>query len=296
MCEGKKAAWKREVLCHRDLVPFLGEYKVDEITPSLILKWREQEAHRIVRGGKQISPRSVNYNLGYLKRLFNYAVDIQGWLKENPAGRIKPLPEKRLEVQVVSEDEEQKLLDACEHDWFRRLLIFSSETGLRNGEIVSLKIGDFHLDYGVPHFRKEREKSKIITEFPIVSERLATAIREQMSSCKTTDFFFFDEKGNPLNIHKMNYWLKRTARKAGIRSLGFHDMRRTFCSRLNWLGCNKMFTEYLMGHTVKGIESHYLAYNIASVYEELKRVEEIKKNRVIHLSYITKKEEISVAV
>ena len=53
-----------------------------------------------------------------------------------------------------------------------------------------------------------------------------------------------------------------------------------------------MFIEYLMGHTVKGIESHYLAQNLVRLQEELMRVEEIKKNRVIPLSYLEKGEEV----
>ena len=296
MCIGKKAAWKREALCHRDLVPFFGEQKIDQITPQLVLKWREQETQRTVRGGKQISPRSVNYNLGYLKRLFNYTVDIQGWLKENPAIRIKPLPEKKREVQVVSEEEEQKLLDACEHPWLKRLLIFGSETGFRNGEVASLRTGDFYLDYGIPHFKKEREKNKVLTEFPIVSERLTKVIQEQMSAYRTTDHFFVDGNGKSFNIHNINYWIKKTAKKAGIKSIIFHSLRKTFCSRLNWLGCNKMFIEYLMGHTVKGIESHYLAQNLTRLQEELQRVEELKKNRVTHLSHFEKMEGIPVSV
>lgn len=296
MCQGKKIAWKREALCHRDMVPFFGEQRIDQITPQLVMKWREEEMQRIVRGGKQISPRSVNYNLGYLKRLFNYTVDIQGWLKENPAIRIKPLPEKKREVQVVSEEEEQKLLDACEHPWLKRLLIFGSETGFRNGEVASLRTGDFYLDYGIPHFKKEREKNKVLTEFPIVSERLTKVIQEQMSAYRTTDYFFVDGNGKSLNIHNINYWIKKTAKKAGIKSIIFHSLRKTFCSRLNWLGCNKMFIEYLMGHTVKGIESHYLAQNLTRLQEELQRVEEIKKNRVTHLSHFEKMEGIPVSV
>ena len=100
---------------------------------------------------------------------------------------------------MLSEDEEEKLLDACERDWVRRALIFGIETGLRVGEVVSVKVGDFHLDYGIPHFKIEREKSKVTTEFPIVSESLASVIREQMSACRTTDHFFTDESEQAAN-------------------------------------------------------------------------------------------------
>jgi len=293
MCEGKKIACNREELCHKDLIPFFGERRIDQITSKLVLEWRGGEIQRIVRGGKKISPRSANYNLGYLKRFFNYAIDVQEWLKENPATKIRPLKENNKRERVLSEDEEQRLPSVCERDWFKRVLIFGIETGLRISEIASLRTGDFHLDYGIPHFKKAREKNTVSTEFPIVSERLATVIQEQMSACRTTDHFFVDEKGCPVSRYNIDYWFRRAKIKAGIEGLIFHDLRRTFCSRLNWLGCNKMFIEYLMGHTVKGIESHYLAHNLVRLQEELIRVEEIKKNRVIPLSYLEQEQDVS---
>ncbi|MFH0795681.1 MAG: site-specific integrase [Candidatus Omnitrophota bacterium] len=301
MCKGKKIAWDREDRCHRDLIPFFGEYRIDQITPQLVLKWREQARQRTTRTGRQISPRSVNYNLGYLKRFFNYAIDIQGWLKENPASRIKPLPENNKRDRVLSEDEEERLLGACEHDWVKRVFIFGIETGLRVGEIASLRVGEFYLDYGIPHFKKTREKNKVQTEFPLVSERLAVVISQQMSVYRATDHFFADEKGNPVDIHKIRRQLITATAKTGIKGLVFQDLRRTFCSRLNWLGCNKMFIEYLMGHTVKGIESRYLVNNLEGLYEELnrvetKKVEREKKNSVIHLSYFKKTEGVPVSV
>ena len=295
MCEGKKIAWKREALCHRDLVPCFGEHRIDQITPQLVLKWREQEIQRIVRGGKLISPRSVNYNLGYLKRFFNYAIEIQSWVKDNPAVKIRPLKENNKRDRVLSENEEERLLGACEYPWFKWLLIFGIETGLRIGEISSLKTGEFHLNYGIPHFKKARAKNKALTEFPVVSERLAVVIQEQMSACRTTDHFFTNEKGSPITTDKIERQFKRATTKAGIKGLVLHDLRRTFCSRLNWLGCNKVFIEYLMGHTVKGIESRYVTNSLARVDEELKRVEEIKKNRVIPLSYLAEKKDVPVS-
>jgi integrase len=290
-CKGKKIAWKREDLCHRDLLSFFGKYHLNEITPQLISRWMHSESSRIVRGNKTISARSVNYNLGYLKRFFNYAMNIQEWIKENPASKIKPLPISRKENRVLSEEEESKLLNACKHPWFERVIVFAIETGLRVGEIANLKTKDFHLDYGIPHFRIQREKNKVITEFPLASERLSRIIKEQMSYQHEDEHFFVDDKGMLLNIDKMGKRLEKTAQLAGIEKITFNILRKTFCSRLNWLGCNKMFVEYLMGHTVKGIESHYLANNLKGVYEELLKIEDRNKKNVIPLSYLSENKE-----
>ena len=290
-CRGKKTAWKREELCHRDIVPFFGKYRLDEITPQVISRWMNQERARTVRGGKKISSRSVNYNLGYLKRFFTYTINIHSWVKENPAQHIKQLPVDRTPVRAITEDEEKALLGACQHEWFKRVIIFALETGLRNGEIAGIKSADFHLDYGIPHFRIKREKNRVITEFPIVEEgRLASIIKEQMAVTGGNEYFFTDGEGKPLNISIISGYLKRAVKRAGLRDITMNNLRKTFCSRLNWLGCNKMFTEYLMGHTVQGIEQHYVANSLQHVYRELVRMEEKKKN-VIPLSYLEARKE-----
>ncbi len=282
-CRGKKKAFHREELCHKDVIGKLGRYKVTEITSSIVEDWMEREKQRIVRTGKRISDRSINYNRGYLNRVFEFAKE-QKWIDDNPVAKIKPLRlnNKRRRILRDEENEEIRLLEACEHDWFKRVLIFAIETGLRIGEICSLKKEQFFLNNGIPHFVLTREKNGVETKFPIVSKRLLQVIKEQME-CLPEDrvYFFIDDEGRPVNSYTLIYWLKKTAMKAGLSNLSSNDLRRTFCSRLYWMGCNPVFVEYLMGHTVSGIPSHYLVYNLGEIYEELVRIE-AKKQKSWH--------------
>jgi len=55
-----------------------------------------------------------------------------------------------------------------------------------------------------------------------------------------------------------------------------------------------MFIEGLMGHSVKEVEQHYLANSLRHMYDELKRIEK-KKNSVIHLSYVEKRQPVAAA-
>jgi len=279
-CRGKKKAFHREELCHRDVVGEFGKYKVTEITSSLIEEWMEREKQRIVRTGKRISDRSINYNRGYLSRVFESAKE-QKLIDDNPVTRVKPirLNNKRRRILRDEENEETRLLEACEQDWFRRFLIFAIETGLRVGEICSLKKEQFFLNNGIPHFVLTREKNGVETKFPIASERLLRIVKEQMAISIDTVCTFTDSSGKPLNIHKVGYRLRDTANKAGIGNLTTNDLRRTFCSRLYWTGCNPVFVEYLMGHTISGIHSHYLVHSLGEIYDELVRLEAKKQKQ-----------------
>jgi len=277
-CRGKKKAFHREELCHSDVVCEFGKYKVTEVSSTLIENWIEKEKQRIVRTGKRISDRSINYNRGYLSRVFGFAKE-QKWIDDNPVTRVKPirLNNKRRRILRDEENEETRLIDACEQDWFRRFLIFAIETGLRVGEICSLKKEQFFLNNGIPHFVLTREKNGVETKFPIASERLLRIVKEQME-CSGDRAFFTDASGKPINVHMIVYWLRKTAKKARVDNLTNNDFRRTFCSRLYWAGCNPVFVEYLMGHTVNGIHSHYLVHSLDKIYEELAKVEKNQKS------------------
>ena len=52
--------------------------------------------------------------------------------------------------------------------------------------------------------------------------------------------------------HAIGYWFRKTSMKAGITNLVFHDTRRTFYTRMTFLGCKYLVLEYLMGHKLPG--------------------------------------------
>jgi len=79
-----------------------------------------------------------------------------------------------------------------------------------------------------------------------------------------------------------------------LKNLTSNDLRRTFCSRLYWMGCNPVFVEYLMGHAVNGIHSHYLVHNLSEIYEELAGIEEKKKQKSWHTVGIPEEKLVAV--
>jgi integrase len=139
-----------------------------------------------------------------------------------------------------------------------------------------------HLFNGIPHFVLTREKNNVETKFPIASERLLQVIKEQIKCSSDTVYFFTDASGKHVTSNKVDHWLEKTAAKAGVMDITCNDFRRTFCSRLYWMGCHPVFVEYLMEHTVNGIHARYLVHNLSEIYRELLRIEEEKKQKVWH--------------
>ncbi len=53
-----------------------------------------------------------------------------------------------------------------------------------------------------------------------------------------------------------------------------NDIRRTFCTRLRMVGCDYELREYLMGHKIPGVSYRYSIYNVNTIAEHLKTLEE----------------------
>jgi integrase len=249
-----------------------------------------RESERIGRGGKKISRRTVNINRGYVHRVFEFAINTLNLSLKNPVSKVKPLRENNYRDRVLSTEEESRLLVACEKEWIRDIISFVLATGLRIGEVVSLKKTDFHLDSPIPHLKLHREKNNILTEFPIMQPELLNIVNRYISG-GSSNSFFHDEQGNAIKFWETVYWFKKAVKMAGLDHLIFHDLRRTFYTRLRLAGCNQAILERLMGHKEPEMVSRYTVIDLAAIAEELKRVYKRMQKAVTHLSQSGEKEE-----
>ncbi len=283
-CKSKKS-YSRELLCHRDLTSYFGSQRIDMITPQKVHTWLQSEKKRVVRGGKVISARSINYNRGYLHRMFEFAVNVYGWVKDNPVKNIQPLAENNMRDRVLSPEEEIALFPFLRQEWLRDVINFALETGLRLGEIVSLKKSQFLMKVEIPHFKIKREKSGVVTEFPVVSEKLSLMVEKYLGSNSHTDAFFCDDKGKPLKAFTISHAYRKAAKRAGLQDITFHDLRRSFFTRLRWSNCNPTLAEYLMGHKLPHLTARYLSFSLSDIAEEMRKLENARDFHVTHTSH-----------
>ncbi len=277
-------SFDREKLCHRDVVKYFGTKRIDKITSRDIHTFLQAERNRKCRGGKNISPRTINYNRGYLYRVFEFAINVYGWIEINPVKNIKPLPQDNIRDRILSSEEEDILLGSIEKEWLRDVVKFTLATSLRISEVAELRKSNFFIGEEIPFFKLKREKGNTWTEFPIISPELMDIIKKYLYTIKG-DIFFCDESGEKLNSDKIYNHYKRAVKKAGLLNLVFHDLRRTFFSRLRLKGCNQTVAEYLMGHKEKELTRRYLAYDLRLIAEELKRIESLKDIYGTHTSH-----------
>ena len=90
---------------------------------------------------KEVSPATVNRSLACLKSMFNRAIVWGRFEGFNPVTRVQMCKEKAIRLRYLEKEEIIRLVANCSEE-LRPIVITAVNTGMRLGEILSLKWGD----------------------------------------------------------------------------------------------------------------------------------------------------------
>ena len=174
----------------------IGNYRLSQVTPALLTEKRDQLRQENTKQGNQRRPATVNRYLGSLSHPFSVAVRSWGWLRENPVSKVDRLREARGRVRSLSDDERERLFEACRNSLDRRLyplVVAATYSGARRGELLALRWPDIDWDRSVAivHDSKNRERRSIPLSEPA---RLALKELSQVRRLDT-DLIFANAKG-----------------------------------------------------------------------------------------------------
>lgn len=200
------------------------------------------KAHRVRR------PATVNRYLAALNHVINTAIKDWGWMVENPITKVARPKEPRGRVRFLSDDERERLLNACRL-CFRKplylIVVFAISTGARKSEILRLKKADVDLQrqVAVAYDTKNGEPRQLY-----LWPHLCSLLERQLydDTFHKSEWVFPARRGKvPVNIEKE--W--RTAmRIAGIKDFRFHDLRHTAASYMAMNGASPADIAEALGH------------------------------------------------
>ncbi len=261
-----KESWKSDYYYLKaNLIPYFGCRLLSEIRQYLIEKYK---AKRIDDG---VQRSTVNRELACLKKMYNKAIDWE-YAKENPVIKVKFFSEKDNMIErVLTVVEEEKLIELCEPH-LKPIIITALQTGMRKGEILSLKWQD--VNFSKKEITVEKTKSGRTRIIPISKQLLAEFEKLKKAKSKTGYVFTYPKTGKPTKDVKRAF--QTACRRAGIKGLRFHDLRHTFASRLVENGEDIITVRDLLGHSSVRITERYTHSN-----KELKRkaVESLSKKK-----------------
>lgn len=227
------------------LIEIFGQTQLRRFDTRLLEQFQTE---KLAKGKKAAT---VNRHLATLKHMFTKACE---WdmVEEDVLKRVrrtKLLEENNRRLRFLSREDCAKLIAACDPH-LRPIVITALNTGMRKGEILSLKWEHVDLVHGF-----------ILLDITKNGERREVPINETLRETLTVLFKGTKERPRRLDVPHVFYDAKTVkaygdvkksfasaCKRAGVKDFKFHDLRHTFASHLVMQGVDLTTVKELLGH------------------------------------------------
>ncbi len=250
--KANKRSWLRDEQMLKHLQAFFGT-QLDLSGISVV----DIEGYKLKRRAK-VSGATVNRELALLKRMFNLAINWDFFFAVNPVRKVKFFKEFNTGARVVSPEEEERLIQNAA-PFMQDLIRFGLNTGLRVGEIFSLRWSSVDMQKGILNILAQ--KTGKMRTVPLNTK--ARNVLDAWAMGRKNDCVFYNhDTGMPFVDLKAGFAL--ACRKAGISDVSWHTLRHTFASRLIDRGVDIVTVQQLLGHSTVTVTMRYTHSNLDS--------------------------------
>jgi integrase len=240
----------KEVLGRVHLLPFFGKKRLDEIRPADI------EAFKAQKLDEKQQKKSINNHLTGLRKLLNLAVEYEVLDRAPKVRGFKLRMDLVTGDQFLTFDEAERVLVAAPVEW-KTFLVVALKTGLRLGELLTLKWEDLDLVTGQLVVRRTlwrkqegppkggRPRTVPLSDQAVAVLKSHRALHGPLKS----PYVFSDAKGKRFTHSMLKDVVPRACAKAGLsKRLTTHGLRHTFASHLVARGASLKAVQELLGH------------------------------------------------
>lgn len=209
----------------------------------------------------EFSEPTANQYLRLLRAALNYGRKHRYWIGDNPISRLgvtlyKEQPYERSRCLTV--EEESRLLNALPA-WLHPLILVAAHTGVRKGNLFSLKWPDVDLASGTFTIALEKSGKKRVVVLNSVAEEALRSIKRDRKV--VSPYVFSSPQGRSLrNNFDKRYW-RPALIEAKIPDFRFHDLRHTFASRLVAAGVHSLIVQKAGGWSDERMLQRYVHHD-----------------------------------
>lgn len=234
----------------------LGAYLLADVSPALIVKYRNELLATITRRGTKMANGTVVRYMASLSHAFSLAVKDWQWVDDSPLRKVSKPKEPRGRERFLSDDERTALLQACKASTSRFLytvVVLALSTGMRRGEIMGLRWNQID----IPRGRILLYETKNNTSRAVPLAGLALTLMSGLIKVRRidTDLVFYGEAGSkPVDLTKP--WTTALG-KANLTNFRFHDLRHSAASYLAMNGATTIEIAAILGHKTLQMVKRY---------------------------------------
>jgi len=229
----------------------LGAFLLADINSAILI-----EARQRLQNGKR-SDSTINRYWATLSHAFSLASTEWEWLQDNPCRKIKKFKEPRGIIRFLSEDEIDRLVNACQlnrnHDLYHAVML-SLSTGARHAEIMSLKWSqiDFRRQVITLYETKNDEiRSLSLSSFALES------LQERLQTRRMDTELVFPQSNHPQRHIDLRRAFENVLKECGIINFRWHDLRHTAASYLAMNGASLAEIAEVLGHKTLAMVKRY---------------------------------------
>ena len=262
----KKYQKSRDETSLNRLMPVFGNLVLAEITTEKISNYRDKRL-------KKVKPATVYQELALMRRMFNVARREWKWTRDNPAADLSfSVGNSNARDRWLTFEEEADLLSSASPEWLGRVILFALNTGMRRGEILSLKWSDVEL----------KRKLIVVVKSKNGEKRTIPMSEAVFNILADVKVIHISNRVFPHSVGALKDGFPRAVKKAGLDDFRFHDLRHTFATRLVQNGVDLYKVKELLGHKTITMTMRYAHHCPESLRSSIETLDKCYKSVTIN--------------
>lgn len=275
----EKTVFYYTVIINRHLIPDIGEYELDELTPFILQQYVTMLTQKgNLRNGKGLAANTVNSVVTVLQGALGQAYELK-MMREYTADKIRRPKAKEKQITCFTLEEQKKIEKAVMED--KRVKMFgvllTLYTGLRIGELLALEWTDVDFSKGEINVNKtchdskkdgkycrlcEEPKTETSKRIIPIPKQLIPLLRDVKK--KNRSRYVVGDGDKIISVRSYQYSFSLLQDKLGVTHRGFHSLRHTFATRALECGMDVKTLSEILGHKNPTVTLSRYAHSLLS--------------------------------